>query len=646
MCGFAGFWSPSGSGSDPMKIAQKMTDAILHRGPDDVGFWSGEPADPVFGHCRLSIIDLSPEGSQPMRSASGRFVLNYNGEIYNFPVLRRELMAAGTEFRGHSDTEVLVAAIDHWGLEGALQKCAGMFAFALWDRRDRSLHLVRDRLGEKPLYYGQMGSTLLFGSDLRAIKQHPEWRGEIDRDALLLYLRYGYVPAPFSIYRSVQKVLPGTILTFRENTPRPAETVYWSARLLAEEGVAHPFRLSDVDATDALENVLRRTISEEMISDVPLGAFLSGGLDSSTIVALMQAQSQSPVQTFTIGFHESGYNEAENAKAVARHLGTDHTELYVTPEAARDVIPLLPQIYSEPFADSSQVPTFLVARLAKSRVKVSLSGDGGDELFGGYNRYFWGDRIWRAVRPVPPSVRRAARRAIVGIPQQRWDEVGAVAMRALPRSARLKMIGDKAHKAAHLIGASSLEGMYLDLVSNWRQPSDVVLGGVEPESHADRLSAARSLPDMVHRMMLMDLLTYLPDDIMVKVDRATMAVSLEGRAPFLDHRVAEFAWRLPMNQKIRGKEGKWLLRQVAYRHIPKNLLDRPKMGFGIPVGSWLRGPLRGWAENLLSPSRIEREGFFDSRVVTESWQQHLSGRRDLQSMLWIILMFQAWLDAG
>ena len=643
MCGIAGFWGSGFSVDEAAEVLRRMTDAIRHRGPDDAGQWLDAEAGIALGHRRLSILDLSPEGHQPMVSASGSYVIVFNGEIYNWQDLRREEEAHGSAFRGHSDTEVMLAAIERRGLVPAVQAMAGMFAFALWDRSERVLHLVRDRIGEKPLYYGRMGDQFLFGSELKSLQAHPLWQGGISRDALALYLRYNYVPAPQSIFTGIRKVEPATIVSIATGHA-VTETRYWDMAEVVRQGLADPLQDPEQAIVAALEGRLKETIRQEMVADVPLGAFLSGGIDSTLIVALMQAQSPRPVRTFTIGFHEADYNEAEHARAVARHLGTDHTELYVRPEEARAVIPRLPEIYDEPFGDSSQIPTYLVASLARQHVTVALSGDGGDELFGGYNRYFRGQRIWNGVAPWPAWLRGSVARGIQSVPPQAWGSVLGTAQRLLPRRARVAQIGDRMHKLANVLTAPSAGGMYRSLVSNWDPPGEILRDAREVGTV---LTGDHDLPTQagfVERMMYLDTRTYLPDDIMVKVDRASMAVSLESRAPFLDHRVVELAWRVPLGLKLRGGQGKWLLRAMLDRHIPRALVERPKMGFGVPIDAWLRAPLKGWAEGLLDPARLARDGYFNASSVWRKWNQHQSGRQNWQYPLWNLLMFQAWLE--
>lgn len=648
MCGLAGYWKVSGHSTLAAEaVVSAMASQIAHRGPDDQGVWTDTDSGIALAHRRLSILDLSPHGHQPMLSHCGRYVIAFNGEVYNFSTLRQELELGGVApaWRGHSDTEVMLAAIAAWGLEASLKKFVGMFAFALWDRENRTLSLARDRLGEKPLYYGWQGETFLFGSELKALKAHPEFCAEIDRDALTLFLRHNAIPSPYSIFRGIRKLPPGTFLQLQAGQRDTRPQVYWSAKLAAEIGQRNLFRGSDAEAVTELERLLGQAVGGQMVADVPLGAFLSGGIDSTAVVALMQAQSSRPVRTFTIGFNEAGYNEAEHAHTVARHLGTEHTELYVTSRDAMEVIPGLSAVYDEPFADSSQIPTCLVSRLARQHVTVSLSGDGGDELFGGYNRYFWARNIWRKLGWMPRPLRAALAGVLTTLPPAAWNSAFLKLEQWLPARLRYANPGDKLHKAAEILAVRSPEEIYLGLVSHWKNPEQLVQGSREPPSLLTDPAYRADLPDFEHRMMYLDTVTYLPDDILTKVDRAAMSVSLETRVPLLDHRVVEFAWTLPLAMKIRHGQGKWLLRQVLYRHVPQAMMERPKMGFGVPIDHWLRGPLKPWAEMLLSPERLRREGLFDPVPIQHKWIEHQSGSRNWSYYLWDILMYQAWVEA-
>lgn len=641
MCGIAGVLN--NRSSDTGRLVSEMIGAIRHRGPDDSGVWCDPSAGLGLGHARLSILDLTPAGRQPMHSASGRYVIAFNGEIYNHLELREALGAM--TWRGRSDTETILAGFETWGVEKTLKSMTGMFAIALWDRAARQLVLMRDRLGEKPLYYGWCGDVFLFGSELKALRAHPAWRGEIDRDALASYMRYGYVPLPYSIYRGICKLLPGTSVTLSEKDAPgilPTPCTYWSARECATQ--AGFVDVTDGEASVELDTLLRKAIARQMVADVSLGAFLSGGVDSSTVVALMQAQSSRPIQTFSIGFEESDYDEAKHAKAVAAHLGTDHTEFYVTPADALAVIPRLPLMYDEPFGDSSGIPTHLVAQLARRHVTVSLSGDGGDELFGGYNRYFWGRSIWRRIGPLPVGVRCWMGRTLTACSPERWDRVGRALRAVSPKVLQMSALGDKLHKLAGIIDVESPDELYQRLVSQHRDPGSLVIGASEPSIWADAQTAMLDRDDFSERMMFHDLVGYLADDILTKVDRAAMAVSLETRIPLLDHHVVEYAWRLPLSMKIRNGQGKWLLRHVLSRYVPRALTERPKMGFGIPLDSWLRGPLRQWAEDLLDEGRLCREGYLHPEPIRQKWNEHLSGRQNWQYWLWNVLMFQAWLE--
>jgi asparagine synthase (glutamine-hydrolysing) len=652
MCGITGFVGRKGD--LPLDVqCQAMVDQLIHRGPDENNVWSDEKYKISLGHSRLAIQDLSAFGRQPMFSREGRYVIIFNGEIYNHLELRKELIDHGytpNQWRGHSDTETLLACIEVWGLEKALKKLTGMFAFALWDKSNKLLHLSRDRIGEKPLYYGFQNEVFLFGSELKALKAHPSFQNEMDRNVITLQLRYNYIPAPYSIYKGIKKLLPGTVLTLPLSEKGvdffelPEPKSYWSFENVVTSAQSDTFKGSEQEAIDRLDFLLRKSVKRQMISDVPLGAFLSGGIDSSAIVALMQAQSEKPIKTFSIGFHEKEFNEATYAKAVAEHLSTDHTEMYVSPKEAMDVIPELPTIFDEPFSDSSQIPTYLVSKMTKEHVTVSLSGDAGDELFGGYNRYFWTNNIWSRIRLAPLPLRYLLSKSLTCLSPDQWNKIAPIFMRVLPSKLRLNNFGDKAHKLAGLLTNNSIENIYRGLVSHWNEPSQVVIGGKEPETLFTSDSDISSQLELEHRMMYLDTLTYLPDDILTKVDRSAMAVSLETRVPFLDHEIVEFAWKLPLNLKVRNGEGKWILRRVLDKYVPEDLIKRPKMGFGVPIDTWLRGPLREWAEELLNPSRLKQEQFLNYSFIEQKWNEHQSGQRNWQYLLWDILMFQAWLE--
>lgn len=650
MCGIAGFmggdtFDENGSGRLHVK---NMIGRLTHRGPDSEGYWLELPTKIALGHRRLAIVDLSPAGHQPMTSGSDRYVVTYNGEIYNTEEIRHELIKARLppSWRGHSDTEVLLAGFDVWGIKDTISRIIGMFAIAVWDKELEQLTLVRDRIGEKPIYYGWQGSgpnrVFLFGSELKALKQHPQFENEIDRGSLALYMRYSYVPAPYSIYKGIMKVEPGTLITVSLNDFKSRIEKYWDALDVVKKGAENPFKGTASELASNLDTTLKKAVAQQMTADVPLGAFLSGGVDSSAVVALMQIQSPRPVKTFTIGFKEAGYNEADFAKSVAGYLGTEHTELYVSSEDALNVISKLPELYCEPFADSSQIPTFLVSSLAKQHVTVSLSGDGGDELFCGYNRYMFADKLWKRLSPIPRATRALIGRSIESFPTGTWNKSFSVMDRMTPKTFNGISWGDKLQKGARAIGSENLSDLYMRLVSNWQNPSSVVIGPNEQHKRFSTDDPRLAGLNDITKMMVVDMVSYLPDDILVKVDRAAMGVSLETRVPFLDHEVFEFASRIPLAMKLNKGVGKSVLRDVLYKYVPKDLIERPKMGFGVPVGVWLKGPLRDWAEILLDESLLRQQGFFNVDVVRVMWAEHIAGTRNWQSQLWAVLMFQAW----
>jgi asparagine synthase (glutamine-hydrolysing) len=643
MCGLAGAWNLAAD--VPPEVlrdhAATMASVLTHRGPDDAGDWVDEQAGLALGHRRLAILDLSPLGRQPMVSASGRHVIVYNGEIYNYRALQRELEASGITFLGSSDTEVLLEACERWGPRQAATRANGMFAFALWDRHERTLTLVRDRLGIKPLYVGRVGSVVLFGSELGALRRHPAFDPSIDRGALAAYLRRACVPAPHTIYRTVRKVLPGSLVTIRADGATTTER-FWDLQQVAHAGLAARSDVpSDAEALAELDTLLSDAVTSRLISDVPLGAFLSGGIDSSTIVALMQRASSRPVRTYSIGSRSVGYDEAPHARAVAAHLGTDHTELYVDADEALEVIPQLPTMFDEPFADPTQIPNLLVARLARRDVTVALSGDGGDEVFGGYTRHVVARSRLGHVLRLPVGARRLAGRTIQAVAPTTWD----AASRLLPARRRPPALGDQLHKAAGALAVHDLDELYTTLASHWLAPDTIVVGANEPLTWGASDDLQAWLVDPMERMLYRDTLGYLPDDALTKVDRTTMAVSLEGRVPFLDDRVVEFAWRLPPSFKVRDGRSKWLVRALVEQHVPRALLERPKQGFGIPLDAWLRGPLREWAEDLLAPARLRQEGYLRPEPVQERWRQHLAGTHQWQYPLWNVLIWQQWLEA-
>lgn len=636
MCGIAGIWAMNGGLADPGTIAHRMGAALSHRGPDSDGVWQDVEAGIGLAHRRLAIIDLSPAGHQPMISADGRYLMTYNGEVYNFAELRTELEQRGHGFRGHSDSEVMLAAIVEYGLEGAVQRFVGMFAFALWDRRERRLFLVRDRLGIKPLYWGQVGGNVVFASELDAFRAVPGWNGEIDRDALATYLRFGHVPAPYCIFHGLNKLQPGRILTL-EAGREPKAVPYWSLCEVAGASRA-PERLGDAEATKRMQTLLETAVRQRMLADVPLGALLSGGIDSTLVVAAMQAASNRPVKTFTIGFRDPRFNEAEHAKAIAAHLGTEHHETYVSADDALAVVPELPEIYDEPFADSSQIPTFLVSRMTREHVTVALSGDGGDELMAGYTRYRWADMMQRRCAPWPLGLRRCVAAGLDGMPSGLWDALSSL----VPERLSGGRLTDRMGRLADLLRQPDADAVYHAQHRHWPDPSAVAVDGAARDTAVDDETLRMQFPHPITRMQVMDSLVYLPDDVLTKVDRASMAVALEVRVPLLDHRVQEFVWSLPFDLKYRDGTAKWLLRQVLYRYLPVELVERPKMGFGVPLAAWLRGPLRDWAEAMLSREALEADGTMRAEPVRQLWSAFLRGHDRYREPIWTVLMYRAW----
>ncbi|SCA56257.1 Asparagine synthetase [Candidatus Terasakiella magnetica] len=636
MCGIAGLidLKAQTSTEELSQLTKRMTDTLYHRGPDGGDVWVDGENGIGLGHRRLAIIDLSQAGHQPMTSYDGRFVIVYNGEVYNANDLRPELEAAGYQFNGHSDTEVIVNGFAHWGVKATIEKLIGMFAIAAWDKKEKTFYLVRDRVGIKPLYWAETTNSFLFGSELKALYQHPDCPKEFNRNAIASYLRHNYIPAPLSVFQNIQKLMPGHFLVRNHQGEQKIES-FWSLDNVITQN--QKFAGSETEAIDQLEDLLKDAVGRRMISDVPLGAFLSGGIDSSTVAALMQQQSDKAIRTFSIGFEEAGYNEAIHAKEVAKHIGTDHTELYVTPSEARDVIPKIADYYDEPFSDSSQIPTYLVSKMTKDHVTVALSGDGGDELFAGYTRYFVGQKLGKHLYSTPKSFRQLGVKLIHSMSPNTWDKI----FKIIPERKRPSLPGDKLYKLAKVMDGTKND-FYRRLVSHWDQPENIVLNGKEETDLIWNKDLKGITPDFIDQMQYLDTLTYLPDDILTKVDRASMAVSLEARVPLLDHRLIEYAWSLPQSMKIKDGQGKWALRQVLYRHIPKDLIERPKMGFAVPIDQWLRGPLRDWAEDLLNPQALEETGIFNSAPIQEKWNEHQSGQRNLQYHLWDILMFQSW----
>lgn len=658
MCGIAGCVSKELAPDLLMPVVRAMTDSIKYRGPDDEGHWINPDFGVALGHRRLSILDLSPLGHQPMVSQSGRYTITYNGEVYNYMDIRRDLEKDGVQFRGTSDTEVMLEAFEQFGIDKAVSRFNGMFAFAVWDSVAKELSLVRDRFGVKPLFYHVSPWGVAFASELKAFASIPHFSRRVNKEALRLFMQFCYVPAPYSILDGIWKLTPGSIVTiptknFRsaassQFSPYPETSVvsprrYWSAWNKALEGITNPRNVDESQVVEELDVLLRDAVRLRMISDVPVGAFLSGGIDSSLVVALMQEQSSSSVRSFSIGFNEDGYNEAVFAKKIANHLGTDHTELYVTSEVARSMIPKLAFMYDEPFGDSSQIPTSLVSELARQRVTVSLSGDGGDEFFGGYQRYMWGDRLWRIMKWLPRNIRSLAGKSLQKIPVQSWDTFFHTFGSMIPAKLQAARMGEKLHRFAAFLNSKNRSDLYVNLQSFWSSSDDLV-----PSAQSVRTDHLQedSRFNFFELMMIIDAVTYLSDDILTKVDRATMAVSLEGREPLLDYRLFEFAWSMPLSMKYAEGKGKKILRTVLSKYVPLSLFDRPKMGFGIPLGSWLRGPLRKWADELLDPDDIRSQGYLNAELIHRQWRKHLSGERDLSASLWNVLMFQSWLQKG
>lgn len=629
MCGIAGF--AFGAQKNLSDVLSAMTDKLSHRGPDGAGTWIDEQAQIYFGHRRLAIVDLSLHGQQPMHSNCGRYVITYNGEIYNFKELQQTLKSKGYVFQSDSDTEVLLSAISCWGVLQTLQECDGMFAFAIWDKQEKTLYLARDRFGEKPLYYGWINNTLVFASELKALREFPGFNPAINRDAVTLYLKYGYVPTPHTIYQDIHKLPPGHLFISKEkNANKPVPQAYWSLANTIERSSNKLLMADEPQLIKQGYDLLKNTVANRMMGDVSSGALLSGGIDSSLITLLMQANSQKPIKTFTVGFAENAFNEATIAKEVAELLGTDHAEIYVQHNDVLNIIPQLTSIYDEPFADSSQIPTYLVAKLARQEVTMCLSGDGGDELFGGYNRYLWGNRLWQMMQNVPHFFRNSMSKILLSVTPGMWDKLFSIA--------KQKQAGDKIHKVAQLLKMKSKEEAYHFFITCGFDAEKSM-----PKSFIDEAMESFTATNFSEWMMYLDAMSYLPDDVLTKVDRASMHAGIEIRAPFLDPKVVEFAWQLPSSMKMRGSEGKWLLRKILQQHLPAKLIDRPKMGFGVPLADWLRGPLRPWAEELLCESSLQQQNFFSPKLISDRWREHLSGKRNWQHSLWVVLMLQAWL---
>ena len=648
MCGLTGFIGGNKSYNilDSSPIINSMLSKIHHRGPDDHGTWSDSNNRVILGHKRLSIIDTSIAGHQPMHSHSKRYVIIFNGEIYNQAELKTKLNNdnKAPNWSGTSDTEILLACFDVWGVKKTISNCVGMFSIALWDREYKKLNLIVDRVGEKPLYYGWQGSgksrTFLFGSELKALKEHPAFEKDINRDSISLLMRHSYIPQPNSIWKGIHKLEPGNILTISLNNTEPKLLKYWSANEAIKTSKLNKKHISKEEAVSQFDILLKNIISKQMLADVPVGAFLSGGVDSSTIAAHMQAQSTSKIKTFTIGFNEDKQNEAEYARKIANYLGTDHTELILSATDAKNIIPMIPTIYDEPFADSSQIPTYLVSKLARDDVKVALTGDGADEILCGYNRYQVSKKLWGKFNEIPYSLRKIGGQVIQNIPSSILNSIH----KFYPGGNKSNNFSDRVYKGARLLKAKNIDQFYRDFISYWDDPESLIIKSKEPTTILNgNLENIENMTD-IERMMYLDLLSYLPGDILTKVDRASMANSLETRLPFLDHRLIEFAWSLPNEYKYDKGQTKLILKEVLNKYVPKKLYDRPKQGFGIPINEWLRGSLRDWGEDLLSEQKLENQGFFDAKKIRKKWLEHQSGKSNWQHQIWNVLMFQSWLQ--